>query len=348
MRGIITGGSGFLGLHLAHKLAEKGVGDITLVDIADADLGEYPPGTRLVLQDVRDLGGLRRVFAETRPELVVHGAAALPLWKKRDIYSTNVDGTDNVLTAAREAGVPRTVHVSSTAVYGVPKTHPIYEHDRLVGVGHYGVSKIQGEQVVRRHRDAGYPVPVVRPKTFIGTHRLGVFQILYDWVESGRKIPLIGDGSNLYQLLEVEDLCDAIWLCLTADLGQADDTFNVGAWNLRPIREDVRELCDYAGNGGRPAGFPAWLVKPALGFFRLINVSPLYRWVYGTANKDSYVSIEKIRDALGWEPRYSNAQALIRSYAWYLENKPEATAESGVTHRTPWKQGVLGLFKRFM
>lgn len=348
MRAIITGGSGFLGLHLAHKLAANNVDSINLVDIAEADLDEYPPGTRLIIQDVRDEAGLRRVFDELRPEMVFHGAAALPLWNKKDIYSTNVDGTEIVIRLSREFDVPRVVHVSSTAVYGVPKKHPIHEDDRLVGVGHYGISKILAEEVVERFRAEGYPVPVVRPKTFIGTHRLGVFQLLYDWVEEGKKIPLIGDGSNLYQLLEVDDLCDAIWLCATEPLERANDTFSVGAWNLRPIREDVQELCDYAGSGGSPVGFPAWLVKPALGFFRLINVSPLYRWVYGTANKDSYVSIEKIRRALGWEPRYTNSDALIRSYQWYLENKPQATGDHGLTHRAPWKQGILGLIKKFM
>jgi nucleoside-diphosphate-sugar epimerase len=60
-------------------------------------------------------------------------------------------------------------------------------------------------------------VPVIRPKTFIGTHRLGVFQILYDWVESGKRIPMIGNGKNRYQLLEVDDLAEAIYLGATVE-----------------------------------------------------------------------------------------------------------------------------------
>jgi dTDP-D-glucose 4,6-dehydratase len=83
-----------------------------------------------------------------------------------------------------------------------------------------------------------------------------------------------------------------------------------------------------------------------LRFFEILNVSPLYKWIYGTADTDSYVSIEKAEKKLGWIPQYSNAQALIRSYQWYLDNKDKIQQGTGVTHRIAWKQGVLGLFKK--
>ncbi len=70
-------------------------------------------------------------------------------------------------------------------------------------------------------------MPIIRPKTFIGSGRLGVFQILYDWVENGKKIPVIGNGENHYQLLEVEDLVEAIYLALTLPKEKVDDTFNI-------------------------------------------------------------------------------------------------------------------------
>ena len=97
------------------------------------------------------------------------------------------------------------------------------------GVGPYGESKVQAERVCESFRNAGMCVPIVRPKTFIGTGRLGVFQILYDWIKDGKPIPIIGDGTNRYQLLEVEDLVDAIFLLATAPQEKVNDTFNVGA-----------------------------------------------------------------------------------------------------------------------
>ena len=80
----------------------------------------------------------------------------------------------------------------------------------------------------------------------------------------------------------------------------------------------------------------------------MLHISPLYKWIYGTADTDSYVSIEKAEKVLGWEPKYSNAQALIRSYQWYLDNKNTIPTGTGVTHRIAWKQGILAFFKKFL
>jgi len=343
----VTGGAGFLGYHLANYIAQQGEACL-LLDIAQFQQSDYPQDAVFVDVDVRDLGGLREALGEHEVSCVIHAAAALPLWKPKDIFSVNVDGTRNVLTATRELGIPRAVYVSSTAVYGVPKIHPLYEDHEMVGVGPYGESKVQAEQVCEQLRELGLCVPVVRPKTFIGTARLGVFQILYDWVESGCRIPVIGAGHNHYQLLEVDDLCAAIWLCATGPDDKVNDTFNVGAEEYGTVQEDVGALCDRAGNGARVMGTPAWLVKPALALFEALHLSPLYKWVYGTADTDSFVSVDKIKQTLGWQATYSNAEALIRSYDWYLEHKAESDGATGITHRVAWNQGILKVFKMLL
>ncbi|MFZ5433380.1 MAG: NAD-dependent epimerase/dehydratase family protein [Calditrichota bacterium] len=347
MKVLITGGAGFLGLHTALWFHQKGW-NLIVTDIAPFEESEYPAGTVFIQHDVRDREGMSKILKEHKPDVIVHGAAALPLWKPADIFAINVAGTQNVLDAALEAGINRVVFVSSTAVYGIPDHHPLFEHDQLQGVGPYGESKIQAEQICERYRSEKFCVPVIRPKTFIGTHRLGVFQILYDWVESGKRIPMIGNGKNRYQLLEVDDLADAIYLASTAESKIANDTFNVGAAKFNTVREDMKEMCDFAGNGARPWGTPAGPVKFLLKLFEALGLSPLYKWVYGTADQDSFVSIEKAQKVLGWQPQYSNADALIRSYKWYLEHKHEIAQGTGITHRIAWNQGILKLFKKMM
>lgn len=345
MKVLITGGAGFLGLHLANKLAAQGHA-LTLVDIADYDPAEYAPGIRFENGDVRDV---KRMYALMEgQDAVIHAAAALPLWKPSEIISVNVDGARMVLEAARQRGVGRVIYISSTAVYGVPEKHPIVETDPMVGVGPYGVSKIQAEQICERYRAMGQHVTIIRPKTFIGTARLGVFQILFDWVYNGNRIPVIGSGANRYQLLEVEDLVDAIILALTGPAEASNDTFNVGAQRFETVKRDVQALCDFAGNGARVMATPGGLVKGALQVFEMLRLSPLYAWVYATADKDSFVSTEKIERALGWKPQYSNAEALIRSYKWYLEHVHEIEGSSGVTHRVAWDQGILRVFRRLL
>ncbi|HHE04634.1 MAG TPA: NAD(P)-dependent oxidoreductase [candidate division WOR-3 bacterium] len=344
MKIAITGGAGFLGYHICNYLGDK-CDEIRVIDIAPLNTEKYPENTTYFNLDVRDKTRLLRALDGV--EMIVHGAAALPLWKKRDIFTTNIDGTKNVLEAGLKNGVKRVVYISSTAVYGVPEKHPIYEDDPLIGVGPYGETKIIAERICEEYRNKGLIVPIIRPKTFIGTGRMGVFQILYDWIESGKKIPIIGNGKNRYQLLEVEDLANAIYLTLTLPSEKVNDTFNIGAKDYGTVLEDVGTLCKFARNGARVMTTPARIVKPMLEIAWALRLSPLYKWVYGTADTDSFVSVEKAEKILGWEPKYSNAEALIRSYKWYLEHKNELKAV-GITHRVAWKQGILGLIKQLI
>jgi nucleoside-diphosphate-sugar epimerase len=278
---------------------------------------------------------------------VVHTAAALPLYSKKDIFSTEVDGTRNVLAAAKTAGVERVVHISSTAVYGIPDHHPLFEDDKLDGVGPYGKAKILAEEAAFEARKDGLCVPVLRPKSFIGPERLGVFVLLYDWAHDGRNFPMIGSGKNRYQLLDVEDLCDAIGLCLTLPAETVNDTFNIGAKEFTTMREDYQAVLDRAGFGKRIIGFPAAPAIWGLRILEFLRLSPLYKWVYETACEDSFVSIEKAETKLGYAPKYSNKDALLRNYDWYVANLDSFRNASGVSHRVPWKQGILGLIKKF-
>ncbi len=344
---IVTGGAGFLGYHIATKICEiTDYKNTTFFDIAPFEEGDYDKNINKIYGDVRDSAQMDEMFKGA--DVIIHCAAALPLWKKKDIFETNVGGTRNVCDAALKNKVGRMVFISSTSVYGVPDVHPLYEYHPRVGVGPYGKSKIQGEEICEEYRNKGLPMSILRPKSFIGTARLGVFQILYDWIESGVKIPIIGNGNNRYQLFEVDDLVDAILLCSTLPLDKTNDTFNVGAKEFKTVKEDVGAMCEYAGTGSRVMGTPAWAVKPVLRFFEILNLSPLYKWIYGTADTDSFVSIEKAQTQLGWMPKFSNADALIRSYKWYLENKHTIQQGTGVTHRIAWKQGVLGLVKKVL
>jgi len=342
---LITGGAGFLGYHLTKRLL-KNAHQISIIDIDDSNRKDYPPEVDFYKGDVRDLSFLEKITEDV--EIIIHAAAALPLWSKKDIFTTNVDGTRNVLETAKKHGIKRVIFISSTAVYGVPKKHPIEENDPLIGVGPYGESKILAEKICLEYRQKGLCVPIIRPKTFIGPERLGVFQILFDWIEDGKKIPIIGNGKNRYQLLDVDDLVDVIILMMEKDKLLVNNTFNVGAKIFGTVKEDVGALCQFAKSGSKVMATPAWLVKFALKLFETLKLSPLYKWVYGTADKDSFVSIEKIEKKLGWQPKYSNAQSLIRTYQWYLDHKEELKNKTGITHRVAWKQGVLKIFKKFL
>ncbi|MGB7341121.1 MAG: NAD-dependent epimerase/dehydratase family protein [Phototrophicaceae bacterium] len=340
-RYMITGGAGFLGINMVRYLLDRDHEVVTL-DIAPFD---YPERDRIteVTGDIRDRAAVDIAMANV--DVVIHTAAALPLYKPEEIYSTDIDGTRTVIESADAHGVQRFVHISSTAVYGIPDHHPLFETDKLDGVGPYGEAKIAAEEVCIAYRDKGMVVPVIRPKSFIGPERLGVFALLYDWAYSGHNFPVLGNGHNRYQLLDVEDLCAAIYLAATLDADVANDTFNIGATDFTTFREDYQAVLDYAGHGKNIIGLPA---EPAIWTLRLLEqlgISPLYKWVYETANKDSFVSVELAQEKLGWQPKFSNKESMIRNYQWYVANLDSFANQSGVSHRVPWSQGILTLAK---
>ncbi len=342
-RYMVTGGAGFLGINLVRYLLDKGQ-EVTSLDVAEFDYPDCRDRVRVITGDIRDRDAVRE--ATEGADIVVHCAAALPLYKKEDIFSTDVDGTRNVAAEA-ERTARRLIHVSSTAVYGIPDHHPLREDDPLDGVGPYGEAKIEAERICLELRDRGFCVPILRPKSFIGPERLGVFAMLYDWARDGKGFPMVGRGDNRYQFLDVEDLCDAIWLSATLEPDRVNDTFNIGAKEFTTMREDFQAVLDAAGYGKKVHGLPAGPMIWTLRLLERLGLSPLYKWVYETACKDSFVSIDKARAVLGWEPKYSNKDALLRNYQWYLDNLDRFEGASGISHRVPWSQGILKLAKIF-
>ncbi len=346
MKVLVTGGSGFLGINLIRFLRAQGVEEVRVLDIADFDYPEKTaPWLKFTKGDVRDIPTVEQVTEGC--DVVVHCAAALPLYSAEDIRTTEVDGCRNVLNAARKFKLDRMIQISSTAVYGVPKKHPIYEDDPMVGVGPYGHAKIEAEKLCLAANKEGYCVSIIRPKSFVGPERLGVFALFYEWAYTGHGFPMIGSGNNRYQLMDVDDLDHAIWNAMTYPKEVVATTFNIGAKEFTTMKEDYQAVLDRAGHGKKIVGMP---VKPLIFILKILeklHLSPLYPWVYETAYTDSFVSIEKAEKLLDYKPRYSNKAALVRNYDWYVAHVDDFKGKSGVSHRVPWKQGLLAVAKHF-
>lgn len=341
---LITGGAGFLGINLTRYLLRKGQ-RVTVFDLAQFDYPDARERVRAIRGDVRDEAAVNEALQGI--DVVVHTAAALPLYSPQDIHTTEVDGTRNVLQAALENHVERVVHISSSAVYGIPDHHPLLETDSMQGVGAYGQAKVDAEGIVAEFRKRGLCSPVLRPKSFVGPERLGVFAMLYEWAYEGRNFPVLGSGDNLYQYLDVDDLCDAIWLAATLPCEIANDTFNIGAKEYGTPKTDFQAVLDYAGHGKRVIPIPEGPAIFVLSILQKLRLSPLYPWIYATVGKESFLSIEKAERVLGFKPKYSNQDALIRNYQWYVEHRAQFQNASGITHRAPWSQGALKLAKMF-
>jgi nucleoside-diphosphate-sugar epimerase len=344
---LITGGTGFLGCHVAPRFLREGW-DVRLLDLAPLDEPELVEAEKngrveVIQGDVSDAATVERACDGVTA--VVHTAAALPIQGDRDkIMAVNVEGTNLVLQHALKAGAKKALHISTTAVYGVPKIHPLFEDSPIVPLGLYGISKVEAEARCRRAQEDGLDVTIIRPKTFIGTGRLGIFQILFEWIREGRRIPIIGTGNNKYQLLAVSDLVDAIYRSITQE--NRNEVFNIGAKNFGTVRQDLGALVKHAGSGARLSPQPPWLVQPVLRGLELAKLSPLVEWHYKTANQDSFVDCSRAERVLGWNAEKSNAQTLIETYDWYLNHYQEYLDKVGLTHRVAWDQGALNWFRK--
>ena len=202
---VVTGGSGYFGSLLATQLRERG-DTVRVFDILDAD--DRPDDVEFVQGDIRDRKAVDQAMAGA--DVVHHNVAMVPLAKDREAFwSVNSGGTLNLLEAARDAGVGKVVYTSSSAVFGVPRELPVDEFVTPQPAEAYGRAKLAGEEMCWRFADKGLDVSIIRPRTIMGHGRLGIMQMLFDWIRQGRNVPVLDGGHNTYQFVHADDLAAA-------------------------------------------------------------------------------------------------------------------------------------------
>ncbi|MEU7755959.1 NAD-dependent epimerase/dehydratase family protein [Micromonospora sp. NPDC049171] len=338
MRVVVTGSGGMLGSGLVRRLRADGH-QVHGVDMRPVDDPDH------TVADIRDRAALKAAL--TGADAVVHTAAALPSYPEDEIRSVIVEGTRTVLTAARDSGVRRVVHISSTAVYGLPTVVPTTEEYPREPTDAYGRAKASAEEICESFRADGLCVPILRPKTFVGAGRMGLFAMLFEWAEEGRHFPVLGRGDVRIQMCAMEDLLDCVVVVLTTDAETANDTFNVAANRFGTLREDFQAVLDAAGHRRRVRSIPAQPALYTLELLRRARLSPVYGRLLHKLLGDSYVSTEKARQRLGFEPRLSNQEALLRAFDWWRQRPDDGDRQAGRTSREPWSQGVLRAAKVF-
>jgi len=338
---LVTGGCGFLGVHLARQLLKQNY-DVTLLDIADLDAKDLIGKVRVIKCDVGDKDKINNVIKNY--DYVVHAAAALPILReKKIIFDVNINGTKNVLDASLKNKIKRLVFISTTAVYGVPKHLPEAETNPLDPIGHYGESKVAGEKLCLEYAKKGLSVNILRPKSFLGPERLGVFELWFEAIYTGKGVFILGNGNNRYQLLAVSDVVDAIIKALESKTD--GEIFNIGAEEFQTWNKDLGSVIKYANSKSKIIKLPTLLSQMLLGILEILNLSPIAAWHYKTMPVDSYIDIKKAEKLLNWEPQKSNQELLIESYQWYKRHRSEIINKIGMTHRVGWNFKLLNLIK---
>jgi nucleoside-diphosphate-sugar epimerase len=342
MTHLITGGSGYFGSLLRDRLLGRGA-RVRIFDIADAT--DRPAAVEFAGGDIRD--GATVAEAVQGCETIYHCVAQVPLAKDRSLFhSVNVNGTENLLRAALAGGARKVVFVSSSAVFGVPKSNPVTEETVPEPGEAYGRAKLAGELLCRDYARRGLDVSILRPRTILGHGRLGIFQILFEWIREGCNVPVLGRGDNIYQFVHADDLAEA---CILAGQRPGAATYNCGATVYGTMRDALEKLCVHARTGSRVRSVPMQPAVLAMKLTSSLGLSPLGAYHALMYGRSLYFDTTRARQELGWQPRYSTDQMLAESYDWYLANRETILRSSGGSHhRSAVKQGVLAVFKRLL
>jgi len=335
-RVLVTGSSGLLGCCLITRLRRSGT-PVRLFDVVAP-----PPELVAAGDDVRvaDLRDARAVADACRDVEVVYHLAAGQRMKpqfsdlsEQEIFDMNVAAVRHVLDGARAAGVRKVVHISSSAVYGVPRTVPVREEDHpQVPLGAYGRSKIEGERLCREALGNGLDITMLRPMSLFGPGMTGVFVLLFDWVRLGKTVYLLGSGRNRVQMVSAWDVADACMLAAARPESRGA-VLNLGAVEVPSIREQVEALIRHAGSRSRIVTIPAALLRNAARVLNAVRLSPIVPEHYLLADTTFILDVTEAERVLGWTPRHTNVSLLCDAYDWFCANWTTQLPQYGIVLR---------------
>jgi UDP-glucose 4-epimerase len=337
----LSGGSGFFGGILKRALLASGHGVVNFDLIPDRDTH---PNLTSIQGDLRDPAAVAAAFAQHTIDGVAHIAAMLAHGSRvndAEIWQSNVEGTRNLAQAARARGIESFVFTSTNCLWAKNFHRPVTEDDLPDPIEIYGRSKAAAENVLHEFPDIN-PV-IIRCPTIIDEGRLGLLAILFEFIQEGRKVWMVGDGGNRYQFIYAPDLADA---CMRALALGSPEILNIGSDNVRTMRDVFQSVIERAGTGARIVALPK---RPALAAMELahkLRISPLGPYHYKMIAEDFIFDTSRIKQTLAWQPTLTNEGMLLRAYEYYAKNKAEIESRTNVSaHSKPAEMGGIRLLK---
>jgi len=324
MRQLVIGGSGFIGGRLTQALLDRGQ-RARIFDVLNPESNRQ--ACEYVHGDVRDRNAISAAMAGA--DLVFHCAAQQPVSQKNTrtaaklMQEVNAEGTLNVLTAAKVHKISKVVYLSSSAIYGIPAENPITERTEPHPIEDYGRSKLAAECYCRAFVADGLDVTIVRPPPVMGEGRLGVFQILFDWISRGYNIPVLGRGDQLQQWIHIDDCVDA---CLRAADSSGAGQYNIGAPVERTLRQLLEGLIRHAGSVSKVRSFPRRAAEIGIicgSWLGVLPIAPFHALTYGVS---AFADVQPAFRDLGWRAYRDQVTMFQDAYDWYVAHRNEVAA----------------------
>lgn len=340
---LVTGGSGFFGGILKRRLLAEGHSctNIDLVRDPDTD-----PNLTSSQGDIRDTAALQQLFASQNFTAVFHCAAQLAHDAIDDklLWTSNVDGTRNLAEAAKQFGVKKFIFISSNCLWASDLGHDVAEDEPPNPIELYGRSKLAAEQALAEYV-YDLDIVTIRCPTIIDSGRLGLLAILFEFIDDGKKVWVVGDGSNRYQFIYAQDLATA---CLLALDYEGSNLFHIGSENVVSLRRVYEAVIQAAGSRSRVASLPKGPTIAAMRLAHKLNLSPLGPYHYQMIAESFVFDTTRIRNQLGWTPTVTNEEMMVRAYKYYAENRNEIHSRTDVSaHSRPTSMGIIRMLKWF-
>lgn len=315
---LITGGTGFVGIALARRLLSMGE-KVRLM--SRHKTSEIPKGAEFFQGDVSNCDMVRRAVKGV--DTIFHLAALIPqrLADKVTMKAVNVGGTENILKSAVEEGVKKVVFMSSVEVYGVPAENPCPENAPLNAINEYGFNKIEAEKLcIKYFKDKRLDVSILRPPGITGVRQYEPFLVgLMEAAIKGKPLMLIGKGTNVWQMLDIEDTIDACLLC-TQVKKSAGKIFNIGTEDICSLNEYYQAIIDRAGTGSKIKHVNATFTKMLFSILAIFKKAPITPPQLKMILSDYVFDISKAKKMLGWKPKKGNIESAIESYDYFKEH----------------------------
>jgi nucleoside-diphosphate-sugar epimerase len=340
-RYVVTGGMGFFGSILADYLVDQGHEVLSVDRLPEVDLTRRFKNAQLDITDGAQLTKVMKEFGHI--DAVFHVAALLAHEKSTldRLWASNVDGTRNVMQAARELGIRKVVFTSTNCVFSTGFTKPVDESTPTNPVEIYGRSKLAGEKVISEFADINSVI--IRCPTIMAAGRLGLLTILFDFVLEGRRLYLVGDGSNRYSFIAAQDLANA---CLLSAQSPCSGIYHVSSDNVPTMYELYSDLVHFAGKTPRILCIPKGPTMLALKLLNALSLSPLGPYHYRMLAANFVFDTTKIKNDMGWCPTRTNNEILREAYQYYVDHLSQINSSAGLSaHKSKAKAGILNVLR---